>query len=90
MVELGRPEIAFEFGDNLAGSVIVLERRDRHAKITRVGEAIGADRSQFGQPEQCAIVLADIAARPIVEQLHVEFDAARHDGDFARPRLDYP
>src|SRR4029077_2090518 len=52
VVELGRPEIALELGDDLAGFGVVLKGRHRGPEVAWVGEAVGADRSELGQPKQ--------------------------------------
>src|SRR5215467_6426288 len=70
--------------------VAVLECRYGGAEIARVGEAIGADRAEIGQTEERPVILADIAPRPVIDEVDAEFDAARHDGDLARTRLDHP
>src|SRR5215470_15317659 len=88
MVEFGRPQIALKFRDDLAGLVAVLESRDRHAEITRVGEAVGADRSELREPKQRAVILADITPRAVVAQLDTEFEATGDDGDLARTSSD--
>jgi hypothetical protein len=51
-----------EFGDQLEMPAAILELGARAEKIARVGEAVGADRTQFRQAEQRPVVLADGAA----------------------------
>ena len=62
MVELRGPQIAGELDDDLELFVSILKGGDRGQKIARVGEPVGADRTQFRQAEQLAVILADIAA----------------------------
>src|SRR3954451_7556395 len=68
MTELGRPQMALEFGDQLAGPVAILETGAGRQEIARIGEAVGADRPQFRQPELRAVILAGITAGPSVGQ----------------------
>src|SRR5208282_3906398 len=39
----------------------------RRKEIARIGEAVGPDRSKIGETEQCAVVLADVAAGYFVD-----------------------
>ena len=76
------PQPAAEFGHQLEVSLAVLERRHGRQKIARIGEPVGADRPQLGQPQRRPVVLADVAARRGVEELHLEACAARDERDF--------
>ena len=81
---LGGPQPAHELVDHLALRVLVLERRHRREEVARLREALRADQPQLRQAERRAVVLAQIAARLLLEQLHLELDAARNDADLAR------
>ena len=84
VVEVGRPEVAEEFGDDLEGAVVaVVVGGDRGEEVAGVGETVGADGAEFGEAESWPVVFEDVAAGLRVEQLDAELDAARNDGDFA-------
>src|SRR3546814_2084827 len=68
MIERRRPQIAEEFLHDLAGVVAILEPRDRRFEIAGIGEPVGADRPEIGEPEQVAVILRDIAARARSEE----------------------
>ena len=89
VIDLGDPQLAEEFGDDAAIGIEIFERRDGRQKIARVGEAVGADRAEFGQAERRAVVFADVAARRAVGQIDAELDAARDDADFPGRDLEH-
>src|SRR3546814_20228667 len=72
MIERRRPQIAEEFLHDLAGVVAILEPRDRRFEIAGIGEPVGADRPEIGEPEQVAVILRDIAARASIRQQRSE------------------
>ncbi len=63
VVEVGGPEIAEEFCDDLEGSAIAIVKGGvRGEEVAGVGEAVGSDGSEFGEAEGGAVVLAEVAA----------------------------
>src|SRR3546814_8396186 len=68
MIERRRPQIAEEFLHDLAGVVAILEPRDRRFEIAGIGEPVGAERPEIGEPEQVAVILRDIAARASIRR----------------------
>ena len=68
---------------------MVLERRDRREEVARLREALRADQPQLGQAERRAVVLANVAACLLLEQLELELHAARDDADLARGDADF-
>uniref|UniRef100_A0A0N4ZLE2 Glucosamine_iso domain-containing protein n=1 Tax=Parastrongyloides trichosuri TaxID=131310 RepID=A0A0N4ZLE2_PARTI len=87
VVEGGRPQLAAVFLNALRRAIHVLEPGDGRLEVARVGQAVGTDRTEVGQAEGRAVVLADVAARLSVH-LDAETHAARDDEDVARRRLD--
>jgi hypothetical protein len=71
------------------GRRAVFVRRHRDHEVARVGQAIGADHAEVGQPQAGAEVLAHVAARRAVEQLDAEAHAARDHHDLLRLGLDH-
>ena len=88
MANLRCPEIAHELRDQLEASFPVLVPCERRLEVAGIGQSVGADRPQVGQPQQRAVILADVAARGRVEQLDAEADSARDDDDFLRLDVD--
>ncbi|MCW0448988.1 hypothetical protein NB706_001822 [Xanthomonas sacchari] len=78
------PQMALELGDQCELAFVFLVGGDRREEIAWVGQAVGADRPQVGQPQQAAEVLAHVAARGAVGQFHAEAHAARDHRDFLR------
>ncbi|MNN40485.1 hypothetical protein D3C81_1545620 [compost metagenome] len=89
VVDRGTPQAAIELGDQLEIAVDVFECGMRGLEIARIGQAVGADRAQVGQLQQCAEVLADVATARAVRQLDTEADAARNHRDLLRFDLDH-
>ena len=61
----GRPQTAAVFFDDLKPAFrrsARIKSRGGGQKVARIGQAIGANRPEFGQAEMRAIVLAQIAA----------------------------
>ena len=90
MVEFAGPQIAGEFGDDLAlGS----SRSSKAAAGVRKSRGLASPLAPIGpnsgRRNSCAVILADIAAGTAVGQFDAEFDAARNDRDFAGRRLDH-
>ena len=56
------PQLALKLAQALKLAVHILKGGDRGKKITRVGQPVGANRTQVRQTEGEAIVLADITA----------------------------
>src|SRR3954469_9935628 len=81
--------MALELDQQLTGRVALFERSAGSQEIARVRETVGADRAEFGQAEQRAVILADIACGPPVGQCDPEFDAARDKCDLAGRGVDY-
>src|SRR5207247_8275536 len=90
VVDLGAPDPAGEFRDELEVALDVLERGDGREEVARRGEAVRADEAEVGEAEERAVVLADVAARGAVGELDAELDPALDDGDLARLDLDLP
>ena len=88
VVHLRRPQIALELGQQDAWRLHVFVGCDRGEEIARVGKPVGAEWPELRQPQHGAIVLADVAARRPVRQLHPETQAARNDHDLAGRSLD--
>ncbi|MNM86767.1 hypothetical protein D3C81_989290 [compost metagenome] len=84
MADPGTPQVALELGHQLEIALAVFIAGHRRQEVARVGQAVGADHAQVGQLEQRAVVLADIAARLAVRQLHAETHAARDHDDLLR------
>ena len=63
VVDRRAPQPPAELRDQLERALGSLVRRDRRQEVARIGEAVRADRAELGQPEQRAVVLADVAAR---------------------------
>src|SRR5690348_15573135 len=61
MLEGRRPQRSERFLDNFGRLVLVLEPGNGRFEVTRVGKTVGADRSQFRQPERNAVIFGDIA-----------------------------
>ena len=49
MVDLARPQISAEFGDEFKLAFHVFKPRDRRFKIARIRQTVCADRTQIGQ-----------------------------------------
>ena len=62
---------------------MVLVRGERGPEVPRVGQAVGADRAELGQFEGPPVVLADVAAGALVQELDPKAHAARDQGDLA-------
>jgi hypothetical protein len=90
MAEFGLVELAAPLDHQPAGHLLFLEPGVRGLEVAGIGKAIGADRPAIGQGELGAVVLADVAARRPVDQLDLEHQPARQNGDLARDDLDYP
>src|ERR1043165_4672835 len=60
------PQPALELRDQRAGAGL-LERRDRSLEVARLREALRAERSELGQAERRAVVLAYVAARGAID-----------------------
>ena len=57
-------EMTAELADDaVARRESILEPRGGRAEVTRIGEAVRADRPAVGQPEMAAECLGDVAAR---------------------------
>ena len=82
------PQSAGILDRKLACDLPVFIGRVGRQEITRVGQAVGADRATLGQGERAAIVLAHIARSGAVRQRHAELDPARDDRDLARCEVD--
>ena len=63
MTDVRAPQIAVHLRDQFERALAVFVRGVRREEIARIGKAVRADRSEFGQTQQRAEVLADIAAR---------------------------
>ncbi len=87
MVQGRRPQPALELLHQLGRALDILEGGDGGQEIARIGQAVGADGPKLRQAEAGAIVLADIAARGVLGQLHAEPYAAGNDPDLQRPDL---
>ena len=80
------PQLPAIFLDDVvagAGRGCVIKRGRGHTEIARIGQPVGANWPEFGQPKMRAVVFANIAARRAVQQRHAESHAARHHGHFA-------
>src|SRR5579875_2816730 len=84
MVDRRRPQGALELRDQLEFAFDVLVRRGRRLEVARIGEAVGADRPQFRQPQRRTEVLADVAARRSIGQFNPEAQPARNQRDLLR------
>src|SRR5262249_4296701 len=71
-----------------AGFLFILEGCHRRLEVAGVGEAVRTDGTAVGQRELGTVVLADVATCGPVDQLDLEFDAARDDANFAGSSLD--
>ena len=65
-------------------AVAIFECGDGRFEVARIGEAVGADGSEFRQAKRQAVVFADVAAGLFFAKHDAEFYAARDDADFAR------
>ena len=74
------PELAEELGDDFEVAVDVFVGGYGGLEVAGVGEAVGADGAEVGEAEGLTVVLADVAAGPVGEDLDAELDAARDDG----------
>jgi hypothetical protein len=77
MMDVGLPQRALEFRDQLEIAVDVLERGTRGEEIARVGQPVGADRAQFRQPQQRGITA--ISCGPICRRPSSVWKARRPD-----------
>ena len=84
MADAGDMEAAAPFDHEVMRGVAILEGGDRGLEITRVGEAVGADRAAVGKGEFRPVILADIATGVIAGEAVFCHHAARHNGDMAR------
>ena len=62
VIQRRRPERAHELLHQFGWLVLVLEPRHWSQKIAGIGQAVGADRPEFGQAQGRPVILADIAA----------------------------
>ena len=89
MTDISPPQVALELGDEFEIALILLVRRHRGEEITRVGQAVGADRPQVRQFERLAVVLTHVAARRAIGQLHAKAHAARDHRDLLRRQFQH-
>ncbi len=67
VLEVGRPEIALEFGDDLERGVIAIVVGGVWSEeVAAVGETVGANGSEFGETEAGAVVFEEIPAGLVV------------------------
>ncbi|CUI67301.1 Uncharacterised protein [Achromobacter xylosoxidans] len=88
MADRGAPEAAGELGDQFEVAFHVFVPGHRRLEVAGIGQAVRADRAQFGQAQRGAEVLQHVAARAVVQQLHAEAHAARDHGDLQRLQVD--
>src|SRR5215475_15808522 len=88
MVDLRHMEAAAPFDRESARFLFVLEGRHGRLEVAGVGEAVRTDGTAVGQRKLGTVVLADVAACGPLDQLDLEFDAARDDANFAGSSLD--
>ena len=89
VIDLGFPQSAAVLGHHAEVALAILEGRDRRHEVTRVRQAEGADRSEVGQAEMLAVVLADVSPRGPVRQLDAKLDAARHQRHVSRRDIEH-
>src|SRR5262245_36354253 len=89
MIDLGLPQIALKFCDDAEVALDVFVNGDGRQEVARVGEAVRADRPEFGQPELRAVIFADVASRLAVGQFDQEPQPARQNANFARRDLQH-
>src|SRR5438874_5182271 len=78
------PKGTQKLAHDLMASLVVLERRDGRKEVARLRQALRPDGAELREPEWRTVVLTDITARLLFEQLKPEFHAAGHHGYFAR------
>ena len=88
VVERRRPQPAEIFLEQLDLAFHVFVGGDGGEEIARIGEAVGADRPQFGQPEEGAVILRDITSRRTVRERSAEADPAGDERDLAGRDVD--
>src|SRR4249919_647416 len=89
MADRRTPQVALELGNQFELAFRFLVRRVRREEVSRVGQAIGADRTEVGQAQDRAEVLAHVAARLTIRQFDAEADAAWDHRDFVRLDIEY-
>ena len=62
VANVGAPQVALELGDELELAFQVFVGRHWRFEIARIGQSVGADRAQVGQPHQGTEVFAHVAA----------------------------
>ncbi len=84
VIQFGSVEVAHELRDQLEITFNVFVPRHRGLEIARVGQTVGADYAQVGQPKRCAVALADVTTSGYIKQLDAKANATRDHHDFLR------
>src|SRR5207237_5593927 len=74
---------AQEFRRDMEFAVLIFVGRGGRLEVARIGQAIGADCTEFRQPEWKAVVLADVTARLFLLEDDAEFDPAWNHANLA-------
>ena len=87
VAKLGDMKAAAPFDHQLMRGLAVLESRHRGLEITRVGKAVGTDRTAVWKGEFGPVILAQIAACRVTKRVVFRHHAARDDGNMAGANL---
>ena len=73
MVDLRTPKPAKKLGNHFKRAFSIFVGCDRSEEVARICKSVGANGPEFGQPEVLSVVLANIAAGRVLEQLDPAF-----------------